>query len=66
MSATVTRTEVLNLYKKLLVYSKNLTYTDPSYFRRRITKEFQQNKELTNAEDITFAFKVRNLVFKIL
>lgn len=58
---SVTKKEVLKLYKNLLSYSKSLTFTDRGYYRTRIIKEFEKNKTLTNAEDILHAFKVRYL-----
>ncbi|XP_021180982.1 uncharacterized protein LOC110369763 [Helicoverpa armigera] len=53
----VTRSEILKLYKHLMLYSKSLTLTDPAYFRRRVATEFRNNKTLTKAEDITFAYQ---------
>uniref|UniRef100_A0A2H1WUA7 SFRICE_007041 n=1 Tax=Spodoptera frugiperda TaxID=7108 RepID=A0A2H1WUA7_SPOFR len=51
----VTRTEILKLYKNLMLYSKSLTFTDPAYFRRRVATEFRNNKTLTKDKDITKA-----------
>ncbi|XP_075969871.1 LYR motif-containing protein 5A-like isoform X1 [Anticarsia gemmatalis] len=53
----IARTEILRLYKNLMLYSKSLTLTDPAYFRRRVATEFRNNKSLTKTEDITFAFQ---------
>ncbi|CAK1581615.1 unnamed protein product [Parnassius mnemosyne] len=53
----VTRSEVLVLYKKLMLYSRSLSLTDNNYFRNRIASEFRRNKTLCKPEDITFAFK---------
>lgn len=54
---SVTKTEVLRLYKNLLLYSKSLKFTEISYYKQRITSEFKKNKELEKPEDIAFAFK---------
>ena len=54
----VTRTEILKLYKHLILYSKSLTLTDPAYFRHRVATEFRKNKALTKDKDITFAYEV--------
>lgn len=55
----ISRQEVLRLYKNLIIYSKKLTLTDSTYFRRKVITEFRNNKKLTAPEDITFAYKVR-------
>lgn len=55
---SVTKTEVLRLYKNLMLYSKTLKFTEVSYFKKRITSEFKKNKELETPEDIAFAYKV--------
>lgn len=55
---SVTRLEVLKLYKNLIKYSNTLTLTDPVYFRKRISSEFRRNKYLSKSEDILFAFQV--------
>lgn len=58
MNASTSR-QVLQLYRKLMQYSKELKFTDQNYFRRRIRKEFRQNKDLVSATDIDFHIKVR-------
>ncbi|KAJ2952889.1 hypothetical protein O0L34_g7252 [Tuta absoluta] len=55
---SITRSEVLRLYKQLMLYSKSLTLTDPAYFRRKISTEFRRNKTLTKPEEVTFAYQV--------
>lgn len=55
---SITRSEVLRLYKNLVLYSKSLTLTDPVYFKSKISLEFKRNKTLTDPKDITFAYKV--------
>lgn len=55
---SVTRSEILNLYKKLMQYSQSLSLTDVQYFKNRVSKEFRRNKTLTKPEDISFAYKV--------
>lgn len=57
MSAAGSR-EVLQLYRQLLRYGKELKFTDQSYFRRRVRKEFQLNKDLQTEADIQFNIKV--------
>lgn len=57
MSAAGSR-EVLQLYRQLLRYGKELKFTDQSYFRRRVRKEFQLNKDLQSEADIQFNIKV--------
>lgn len=57
MSATGSR-EVLQLYRQLLRYGIELKFTDQSYFRRRVRKEFQLNKDLQSEADIQFNIKV--------
>lgn len=54
---SVSRAEVLKLYKNLMLYSKSLRFTDVKYYKNRISTEFKQNKSLSKPEDITFAFK---------
>ncbi|XP_063531009.1 LYR motif-containing protein 5A [Cydia strobilella] len=54
---SITRSEVLRLYKNLVLYSKSLTLTDPVYFKKRITSEFKRNKSLTDPKDISFAYE---------
>lgn len=55
---SVTRREVLRLYKDLVRYSKTLKLTDPVYFKRRVSADFRDNKSLLDAKEITFAFQV--------
>lgn len=57
MNAATSR-EVLQLYRKLLRYSQELKFTDQSYFRRRVRKEFRLNKDLQSESDIEFSIKV--------
>lgn len=57
MSAAGSR-EVLQLYRQLLRYGKELKFTDQSYFRRRVRKEFQLNKDLQTEAYIQFNIKV--------
>lgn len=59
---SVTKSEVLRLYKNLIQYSKALTLTDPAYFRKRVTSEFRKNKNLNKPDDITFAYQVCRIV----
>lgn len=60
----IAKTDVLRLYKNLLLYSKTLRYTDPVFFKRRIVTEFKKNKELADSEDINFAYKKGEALLK--
>lgn len=60
---TVTRLEVLRLYKNLIYYSRTLKLTDPVYFKGRVSSEFRSNKALADAKEITFAYKVGTIQF---
>jgi len=53
------RSQVLNLYKKLLRYSQNLQFTEKEYYLRRIRQEFL-NSKTSSAEDAAFQLKVRD------
>lgn len=57
MNAASSR-EVLQLYRKLLRYGKELKLTDQNYYRRRIRKEFKTNQELQSDADIQFHIEV--------
>lgn len=57
LDMSITRIEVLRLYKNLVLYSKSLTLTDSVYFKKRITSEFKRNKSLTDSKDISFAYE---------
>ncbi|XP_055677016.1 MIEF1 upstream open reading frame protein [Lutzomyia longipalpis] len=56
--------QVLNLYRQLLRYGERLKLTDKEYFKQRIRKEFQQNRDLTSPEDILFNFKKGEIVLQ--
>lgn len=56
---SVTKLEILRLYKNLINYSRRITLTDPAYFKRKVATEFKSNKALSKPEDISFAFKVK-------
>lgn len=64
MSASTSR-EVLQLYRKLLRYGKELKFTDQNYFRRRVRKEFKLNIELQSEADIRFNIKVNVLLASV-
>lgn len=53
--------EILQLYRNLLRYGKQLKHTDRKYFQKRVREEFNQNKDLTHETDIQFNFKVSKL-----
>ncbi|XP_046964871.1 MIEF1 upstream open reading frame protein [Vanessa cardui] len=55
MSAS--KAEILKLYKNLMLYSKSLRFTDVTYYKKRISSEFKQNKSLSKPEDIQYALK---------
>lgn len=57
MNASTSR-QVLQLYRNLMRYSKELKFTDQNYFRRRVRKEFNRNKNLQSEADIEFYIKV--------
>ena len=50
--------QVLQLYRDLLRYGRQLRFTDKDCFARRIRKEFKQAKNIDNAEDIKFYYQV--------
>lgn len=49
---------VLKLYRDLLRYAKELTFTDKTYYCQRIRAEFKKNKSLEDETQINFAFEV--------
>ncbi|XP_072401474.1 uncharacterized protein [Diabrotica undecimpunctata] len=53
----INRTQILKLYKELLRYSEELKFTDKEYFRKRIKKEFQQNRDLVDENQISLNYK---------
>lgn len=59
MNASSQSRQAIQLYRKLMRYSKELKFTDQEYFRQRIRQEFRQNKSLESAADIEFNIKVR-------
>lgn len=58
----VTRSQVIQLYKQLIRYQKELTLTDKSYYLDRIRCEFKKNSTLDKSEDIDFYYQ-KGLVF---
>lgn len=56
MSAT--RQHILKLYKDLLRYGETLQHTDKDFYIKRIKKEFKKNKNLEEASEINFNYKV--------
>ncbi|CAH2240208.1 jg1772 [Pararge aegeria aegeria] len=54
---SVSRAEVLRLYKDMLLYSKTLKFTDVLYYKRRVSSEFKRNKSLDKPEDVNYAYK---------
>lgn len=57
-----TSKEVLQLYRQLLRYGKELKYTNKSFFKERVRKEFEVNRNLQSEADIEFQIKVSSLV----
>jgi hypothetical protein len=57
-----TRRQVLQLYRDLLRYGRQLQFTDRNYFSRRIRHEFKQAKNVEKAEDIDFYFQVSHVI----
>lgn len=49
---------ILKLYKDLLRYSEELSFTDKNYYRQRIKKEFKKNKDLQDENEISYCFEV--------
>lgn len=62
MNAPTSR-QVLQLYRNLMRYSKELKFTDQKYFQKRVRKEFKLNKDLTSEADIEFNIKVNNIFY---
>jgi hypothetical protein len=60
--STPTARQVLQLYRELLRYGRQLQFTDKDYFAKRIRNEFKQAKDIEKAEDITFYFQVSSVV----
>jgi len=48
------------LYKELLRYGQNLKYTNKNYYYRRIRAEFENNRFLSEKEDIQFHIEKGN------
>lgn len=59
MSAPVIKPAV-QLYRDLLRYSKQLKFTDKTFFKNRIRSEFERNRNLESITDIEFNIKVNN------
>lgn len=57
MSATTSK-QILQLYRDLLRYGKQLKFTDKTYYTDRIRAEFKRNKNLQSEADIEFNIKV--------
>lgn len=55
--STPTGRQVLQLYRELLRYGRQLQFTDKDYFVNRVRKEFKQAKDIEKAEDIKFYFQ---------
>ncbi|GFS30340.1 uncharacterized protein TNIN_340671 [Trichonephila inaurata madagascariensis] len=53
---TITRLNIIQLYRDILKYSKTLKFTDKDYFLHQVKKEFKENKHLTNTEEISYHF----------
>lgn len=60
--STPTGRQVLQLYRELLRYGRQLQFTDKGYFANRVRKEFKQAKDIEKAEDINFYFQVSHVV----
>lgn len=58
VAGSVTKQNILQLYKKLLRYSNSLRYTDKDYYLARVRGEFWKNREITDPEEINFQFQV--------
>ena len=51
--------EIIKLYKDIIKYGKNLTFTDKEYFLNRVRAEFKKNLTITSEEEIIFQYNVR-------
>ncbi|XP_055627446.1 MIEF1 upstream open reading frame protein [Toxorhynchites rutilus septentrionalis] len=56
-SSITTKRLVLRLYRDLHRYGSNLQFTDRNYFLKRVRSEFEQNRKLTDTQQIEFAYK---------
>ncbi len=60
MNNTTTRiickSSILNLYKSLIRYGKQLKYTDKNYYRNYIRNQFEASREETNVSRIERLF----------
>lgn len=45
----VMASEVLRLYRAILKKGKQLQYTDKTYFRKNVRREFEKGREATNS-----------------
>lgn len=54
------RSEVLQLYKKCLIYINSLKYTDKDYLRNRIRQEFKKEGDLDQQYKRGLAFLERS------
>lgn len=52
------RSEILQLYKQLLRYGRQLKLSDSDYYLYRIRAEFEKNRTLTESEQIAKQFDV--------
>lgn len=55
---SVTRLQVIQLYKELLKYGCSLKLTDKNYYKCRIKQEFVNNKQLFKPDEIRFFYDV--------
>lgn len=55
---SVTRSQILKLYKDINRYTKELKYTDKEYFLKRVRNQFKKNKVLDDDKEILFNYQV--------
>jgi hypothetical protein len=60
---SLSRTNILKLYRDLLAHRNNLKLTDKSYYLNYIRKQFNTNKDLIDQKKIERVFEVFDLKF---
>ncbi|KAI9012713.1 hypothetical protein BC832DRAFT_589700 [Gaertneriomyces semiglobifer] len=48
MPLAVEKQHIIRLYRQLLTSSRNLKYTDKSYYRSRVQDEFRRNQDVSD------------------
>lgn len=63
MNTVPSKPQVLNLYRAILRYGRELELTDKGYFFQRIKAEFSRKKTLSDPELVKKAYEVRPCAF---